>query len=221
MNIIQIFSTPIWETQFPDFESHRDVFRSALDQYREQNPDGDPDKYIENGGYQSLGDITMIDAMAPLFEYICQITMKASFDLQFRPGNIFIPRSWLMIQQGPQVHVPEQTMADTFTGVFFLEAPANSGKLQLRNNGMNPLWHGRSMIERRNRFNSSNINIDPDPGMIFMWPSHVGHSVSVNHHEESLVSLFFTSLILPRDIKPMAEQPNEDPQAEPSESQVK
>lgn len=214
MNIIQIFSTPIWESPFPDYDRCSPDFRGVIESYRQENPQGNPGRYIENGGYQSHGDLTLKPAMAPLYEYVAQISMKACFDMQFHPGNIFICQSWSVILDNHRAVVPEQTMGDTFTGVFFLDAPANSGKLQLRNPGMNPLWQGRGVIDRRNRFNAQNINIDPDPGMIFIWPSYLSHSISCNHHDESLTAIFFTTLLMPRQ-----PESQDDPETQPESQQ--
>ena len=211
MNVIQIFSTPLWESPMAQFDQHRETWQAALQQRREQQPQGNPGNYIEGSGYMSMPDLTLIPDLAPLYEYISQIVIKASFDMQFRGGGVYITSAWHVVMDQPNASIPEQNFYDTFTGVMFLEAPRGSPRLQLRNTGMNPLWQGRGIIDKRNRFNAKNITIDPEPGMVFMWPSSVPHSMTANQQDGTFSALFFTALIM-ADV-PTAPEPESQPDA--------
>jgi len=56
MNIIHIFSTPIWNSEFPEFENQKQTFLKAVTEFREQNPQGIDKSNIV--GYQSPMNLT-------------------------------------------------------------------------------------------------------------------------------------------------------------------
>ena len=51
MNIIQVFSTPIWNSKFAYFEDQKETFLEAVSDFRKQNPEGVQKSNII--GYQS------------------------------------------------------------------------------------------------------------------------------------------------------------------------
>jgi uncharacterized protein (TIGR02466 family) len=197
MNIIQIYSTPMWESQLPDFLTHKESFLECVKKFREQNPKGISKSNIN--AYQSPINLTKEPEMGFLFEYIAQMGMKAVFDIQLVNCDVYITAAWVNFNEGRNQYNNEHIHQDTFSGVFYLQVPEKSGKLCLTNPGINPLWQGSMLVDRKNKFNSDRLKIEPVEGQIFLWPSYLSHSVETNDHDETRISISFNIICIPKE----------------------
>lgn len=198
MNIIQIFSTPVWESSFPNFTEHKEEFTKAVIDFREKNPQG-VNKSNLGGGYQSPMNLTTEQALAPLFEFICQMGMKAAFDLQFVNVDTYLTAAWVNFNDSRSCVNYDHVHQDTFSGVFYLQIPEKSGKLVVNNPGINPLWQGSMLTDKKNKFNSDKLKIEPVEGHIFLWPSYLPHGVEPNDHDETRISISFNVICVPKE----------------------
>jgi uncharacterized protein (TIGR02466 family) len=195
MNLVQIYSTPMWESQLPEFSIHKESFLKCVQDFRQKNPEGILKSNIN--GYQSPMSLTKELEMGPLFEYIAQMSMKAAFDLQFVNCEVYVSASWVNFNVGRNQYNAEHIHQDTFSGVFYLQVPEKSGKLSLTNPGMNPLWQGAMLVDKKNKFNGERIRIEPTEGQIFLWPSYLSHAVEPNDHDETRISISFNVICIP------------------------
>lgn len=198
MNIVQVYSTPIWESSLPDFANLQDSFLQSARSFKNAHPDGVQKSNI-GGGYQSPASLTKEPAFAPLFEFVAQMGMKASFDMQFVKTNSYITSAWVNFNSTRSASNYDHVHQDTFSGVFYLKVPQESGKLVLTNPGMNPLWHGTHLTDRKNKFNADRIRIEPVEGHVFIWPSYLPHGVEPNSHDDERISISFNVICLPAE----------------------
>jgi len=197
MNIVQIYSTPMWESQLPEFSTHKESLLKCVESFRKQNPEGISKSNIN--GYQSPMTLTKEPEMGPLFEYVAQMGMKAMFDLQFVNCDVYISAAWVNFNEGRNQYNSEHVHQDTFSGVFYLQVPEKSGKLSLTNPGMNPLWQGAMLVDKKNKFNADRLRIEPVEGHIFLWPSYLSHAVEPNDHDETRISISFNVICIPKE----------------------
>lgn len=197
MNIVQVFSTPMWESQLPEFSSQKKTLLGCVKSFREKNPEGVQKSNIN--GYQSAMNLTTETDMAPLFEYIAQMGMKAMFDMQFVNSDVYITAAWVNFNESRNQYNAEHVHQDTFSGVFYLQVPENSGKLSLTNPGMNALWQGAMLTDKKNKFNADRLRIEPVEGHIFLWPSYLSHAVEPNNHDETRISISFNVICVPKE----------------------
>lgn len=198
MNIIQIYSTPIWESEFPDFSEHRDSFIAGSRSFRESNPEGIHKSNL-GGSYQSPMNLTTEPSFYPLFEYVAQMARKASFDMQFVECDTYITAAWVNFNDSRSAINYDHVHQDTFSGVFYLKAPSKSGSLVIKNPGLNPLWQGSLLTDRKNKFNSDNLRIEPVEGQIYLWPSYLPHGVEPNDHDDERISISFNVICIPKE----------------------
>lgn len=196
MNLIQIFSTPIWESKYPNFEEHKDLFIEKAYKIREEHQQNNSKNNIL--GYQSPFTVQKEPLFNPAFEFICQIARKAVFDMQFVDSDIYLSAAWININDNRSAILTEHVHQDTFSGVFYLQVPEKSGKLVINNSSINPLWQGAMLIENRNKFNSEKMKIEPSEGHVFFWPSYVTHSVEPNDHDFARISMSFNIVAIPK-----------------------
>jgi uncharacterized protein (TIGR02466 family) len=67
----------------------------------------------------------------------------------------------------------EHVHGDVFSGVFYLKAPEESGKLVLQNPAINRMWNGCALTSQKNQFTGESIRIEPVEGNIILFPSYL------------------------------------------------
>jgi uncharacterized protein (TIGR02466 family) len=197
MNIIPIYSVPMWQSEYPEFEEYKETFLSAVKQYKEQNPTKEkPGSNV--AGYQSPNTLQHVAELRPLFEYICHIGFKACADLDFIDCDIALTSAWLNVNDSRHCINSEHVHGDVFSGVFYLQAPEESGKLSLTNPAINRMWNGCKLVGQKNQYTGESIKIEPEEGTIIIFPSYLPHSVEANNHDEERISISFNLIALPK-----------------------
>jgi len=197
MNLMPIYSVPLWNSEYPEFEEHKEIFLNAIRNYKDQNPTKEtPRSNIT--GYQSPDTLHGLPELGPLFEYICQMGFKAVADLDFVDCDIALTSAWLNINDTRQCMNSEHVHSDVFSGVFYLQAPDESGKLVLQNPAINRMWNGCALTSHKNQFTGETIRIEPVEGNILLFPSYLPHSVETNNHDEERISISFNIIALPK-----------------------
>jgi uncharacterized protein (TIGR02466 family) len=195
MNLLPIYSIPLWQSEYPEFEEHKEIFLKVVKEYKEQNPTSETSK-SNVAGYQSPNTLQQVEELRPLFEYICQIGFRACADLEFIDCDIAMTAAWLNINDSRQCMNSEHVHSDVFSGVFYLQAPEGSGKFGLQNPAINGMWSGCKLTSQKNQFTAERICIDPIEGNIILFPSYLPHSVQTNDHDEERISVGFTLIAL-------------------------
>lgn len=198
MNMIPIYSVPMWQSEYPEFEEHKEIFLSAIKQFRENNPVTDKDRKTNIVGYQSPKTLHQLDDIRPLFLHICQMAHKACADLDFIECDVAVTDAWVNINDSRQCMNSEHVHGEIFSGVFYLQAPEESGKLVVANPGINRLWKGLDLVNRKNQFTGETIRLEPEEGNIFLFPSFIPHSVETNNHDDERISISFNLIALPK-----------------------
>ena len=197
MDLIPIYSVPLWQSEYPDFDEHKEIFFSAVKEYKEKNPT--KEKPVSNiAGYQSPNTLHHVQELRPLFEYICQMGFKACADMDFIDCDVALTSAWLNINDSRQCMNVEHVHGDVFSGVFYLSAPQESGKLSVVNPALNRLWHGLDLVNQKNQFTGETIKLEPEDGNIILFPSYLPHYVETNNHDEERISISFNLIALPK-----------------------
>jgi len=197
MNLMPIYSVPLWQSEYPEFEKHKEIFLTTVKEYKEQNPTRETPR-SNIAGYQSPSTLQGVEELCPLFEYICQMGFKAVADLDFVDCDIALTEAWLNINDSRQCMNSEHVHGEVFSGVFYLSAPDESGKLVIQNPAINKMWKGCSLTSQKNQFTGESIRIEPVEGNIILFPSYISHSVETNNHDEERISISFNLIALPK-----------------------
>jgi len=197
MNLMPIYSVPLWQSEYPEFEEHKETFLTAVKEYKEQTPTRETPR-SNISGYQSISTLQSVEELRPLFEYLCQMGFKACGDLDFVDCDIALTEAWLNVNDSRQCMNSEHVHGDVFSGVFYLQAPEGSGKLSLVNPGINRMWNGCRLAHQKNQFTGESIRVEPVEGNIILFPSYLPHSVETNDHDEERISISFNLIALPK-----------------------
>ena len=96
-----IYSVPLWQSEYHDFEEHKEIFLTAVKEYKEKNPTKENTR-SNIAGYQSPDTLQGVEELRPLFEYICQMGFRAVADLDFIECDIALTSAWLNINDSRQ-----------------------------------------------------------------------------------------------------------------------
>ena len=192
---MNIYSVPFWQSEYPDFDEHQEIFLEAIKEYKEQNQSIQKTNIC---GYRSPETLHQVETLRPLFEYVCQMGFKAVSDLDFVECDIALTSAWLNINDNRQCMNNEHVHGDTFSGVFYLSTPEESGKLVVQNPAINRMWGGCSLTSQKNQFTAESMRIEPTNGNIVLFPSYLAHSVETNNHDEERISISFNLIALPK-----------------------
>ena len=195
MNLMPIYSVPLWQSEYPEFDEHKEIFLNAVRTYKDQNPSVQKSNIA---GYHSPETLQGVPELRPLFEHLCQLGFKAVGDLDFVDCDIALTSAWLNINDTRQCMNGEHVHGDVFSGVFYLQAPEESGKLVLQNPAINRMWNGCTLTAQKNQFTGESIRIEPVEGNIILFPSYLPHSVETNNHDEERISISFNLIALPK-----------------------
>ena len=190
-----IYSVPLWQSEYPEFDEHKEIFLNAVRTYKDQNPSVQKSNIA---GYHSPETFQGVEELRPLFEYLCQLGFKAVGDLDFVDCDIALTSAWLNVNDTRQCMNGEHVHGDVFSGVFYLQAPEESGKLVLQNPAINRMWNGCALTAQKNQFTGESIRIEPVEGNIILFPSYLPHSVETNNHDEERISISFNLIALPK-----------------------
>jgi len=198
MNLMPIYSTPLWQSEYPNFEEEKETIFKALEEYRNQTPTKETPR-SNIAGYQSPSTLqNSVEELRPLFEYICQMAYKAIADLDFIDCDIALTEAWLNVNDSRQCMNSQHVHGEVFSGVFYVQAPEGSGKLSIVNPGINNMWAGCPLVSQKNQFTGESIRIEPVEGNIILFPSYLPHSVETNDHDEERISISFNIIALPK-----------------------
>lgn len=80
-----------------------------------------------------------------------------------------------------------------FTGVYFVQAPENSGHLVLKSELFDRMLV--YPITKENEFNAATREITPEPGLLVIFRSHIMHGALLHKPAEERISLSFTAMV--------------------------
>ena len=123
---------------------------------------------------------------------------KLCADMDFIDCDVAMTSAWLNVNDSRQCMNAEHVHGDVFSGVFYLSAPQESGKLCVVNPGLNRMWAGIPLVSQKNQFTGEKIKLEPEDGNIILFPSFLPHSVETNNHDEERISISFNLIVLPK-----------------------
>lgn len=195
MSLMPIYSTPFWSAELSDFDSKKQEFLKAVRRFKANNPSITKSNI---SGYHSPETLQGEPELRPVFEFICSIALQAIGDLNFIECDVFLTSAWVNFNDTRQAMNNEHIHDQTFSGVFYLSTPPESGRLVVYNPGLNRLWSGCSLTREKNQFTGDILRIEPQEGNVLLWPAYLPHSVETNNHDEERISISFNILALPK-----------------------
>lgn len=178
-----IFFTPVWGVILNDQKYQaRDYLDTILQM--EQNTPGV--KKSNMGGYQTPDNLHKVPIFRELVSTLELMASQCFSDYTSNQNKMVVTEMWGNVNRelcsnGAHTH------GQDLSGVFYLKAPVNSGRLILCNPAVRA--DGRS-------FRASNYPITPEALACIFFPSWLEHYVEPNYSKEERISISFNMKIV-------------------------
>lgn len=142
-------------------------------------------------GYQSKDDLHLQSYMSEIVQWIKVESIQAFASYGFHKEIVNMESCWFNVNKGFATYNNSHLHSAILSGVFYVKAPEGSGHLTLFNNGLNQLWPGHTKSNFANANNSSFVDIPPEEGKLYIWPSYLLHNVAPNKKDVERISISF------------------------------
>lgn len=192
MNIFPIFSTPLWNLYYPDYENDKDNLLGSLSDIIEE--------YELNKDENILKDIHSKEEFHHFFSFVCYISNTACDELNFNKNrNVFITSSSLNVNKCDKHSVDDlNSHKHTFTGIFYLKTNKENNSLSFLNDSINLMWNGLELCQNKNQYITKKLEVSPEQGQVIFWPSFLKNTIQ---QDDDTISVSFNILILPESNK--------------------
>lgn len=175
-NSKEIFSTPIWGYVLNNQKEHIKQYIDDILALSSSQPSARKSNF---GGWQSSDDIHLNSVFKPFVDTLNNIAAEALS--LYSKKRYSIQSMWANVNYTNNFnahHIHEGYLS----GVFYLQVPANSGRLIL----VNPaIRSGMSLIRQKD------YPISPEPLACILFPSWLEHYVEPNNSEQPRISISF------------------------------
>ena len=177
----EILSVPIWGFNIPDSSSFNEELLDFVYWLRDTTEGKNRSNFL---GWQSHDYIYQeyTNFLKPLIQPLLDISNNIAKDFSERiTKEVFIDSMWANINSQYSYNA-HHVHSGTLSGVYWVSAPENSGKLVL----VNPA--GRS---ETSRIRIKNYGLTPESGSCILFPSWLEHYVEPNKNTQDRISISF------------------------------
>ena len=200
---VAIFPTLICQTMYPAFEEEAEGLIEAAYDVRKADQQGIGEsarKYdVGYTSYFSCPDLSSLSVFENLVRFIAEkVTALAdAMKIDRTNASLDMGEFWLNINSTYAFHSDHNHPNAHFSGVFYLQATAQSGKIIFRDPREARSMHAPDYLERTN-LNSDVVSIPPTPGNLLVFPAWLYHGVEQNLSDEERISLSFNFEVVRR-----------------------
>lgn len=189
----QAFPSPIWIVDFPELaEMNAALKESLLDMEAAARRTGvDFGEHYPNGYTTYFDNSRLFDT--PPFDQLASYLFMVANDFAAERGYDMSKRELIMTQMFANVqyensyHPYHRHQGSTISGVYYISAPENSGRLVLRDpNSAEKM--AEPTPDHRNEGNLDTMEVAPVEGRTVMFPSYIDHMVLLHRRPEPRIA---------------------------------
>ena len=189
------FSTPVWTSKI---KNYLEINKNIL-QYIKKLEVADPKGIKKSNlkGWHSQ-DFDLNDKDAQLYinsvgPNINEALVDMGWDLKNQ--EIKITSMWSIINKSSATNARHIHGNNFISAAYYVKAPKNCGNIVFHDPRTEPSYY-HPKISSPNKLNTNIINIEPEEGLLVLFPSFLHHSVNANESEaERIVISFNINLI--------------------------
>lgn len=173
-----LFETPIWGFRYTHHQYQSFDYVNHIIKLSELTAGVSKSN---QGGWQSSDDLHQQPIFRELFSHITDTCNQLCSEYTGDAVTGTVISAWANINPEHAFNY-EHTHEGDISGVFYLQTPANSGKLIM----VNPAVRSQSSLIRK-----PNFPVQPEPLALILFPSWLSHYVEPNHSNEHRISISF------------------------------
>ena len=177
-----IFSTYLYQKTF-------NVDLKNIKKYILKNKKENKSRTVSNyNGWQSLSMSNIDIDLYPLFNLVEQNILELEKKLNYK-GHVKLKNFWFNVNGISSFNRPHVHPNSTISGVFYVTAPKNSGKIVFCSPRIADLLYPN--VEQYNEFTSSTYSFVPKKNVCLLFPSNLQHYVEPNINKKERISISF------------------------------
>lgn len=183
------FSSPVSMTKWNEHEDHSQKIIKEIYRLKKLIPS---DSRSNVNGWQSVKNLYEYEFLTNFLNYstlpITQYLMDLKLDLS--KFNLTLNQMWANVNGANSYNRSHQHPDSFISGVYYLKVPKNSGNLVFED-PRNPWCILQGSYTEMNSFSSTEVQYEPSPGLMILFPSYLPHRVEINNSKEDRISISF------------------------------
>jgi uncharacterized protein (TIGR02466 family) len=195
--------TPIFTTLFC-VDNLFNIDNESLKQYIFELRKEKGYNYSNRNGWQK--SLNLDDPNIQILKFEINERLQKLHDLLGLKSTVIqkISTMWINLNPKYSYNVNHTHPSSFFSGVYYINAPKNSGDITFINPdilGRNMLRENaeRGLFDKRTDNNMQSMRFSPSAGDLIIFNGRIEHNVSMNYTDEDRISIPFDTLIFPRD----------------------
>lgn len=184
-----IFPKIVTETHCELYNYIRD---DLIDWIYEYKPTVDSVHISNIGGWQSPSDFHTIESFSVFRNYIVNNAIQSV--PQYNKRELYLNNMWININKKGDYNVAHVHPGCVLSGVFWVKAPENCGKLVFTNPHSFEEYYLLDSVstEFMKKYNYDGTFVfTPQEGLLVLFPAHLQHLVEPNQTDEDRISIAF------------------------------
>jgi len=190
-----LFPSVVWTTLFDDRETFNVGLLQLAHQLRNSEPRGVVNSNVK--GWQSPNNLQNLPEFEAINRRILQVCQRIAESQHFKKNHHFRMQAWLNISPPGASNQIHHHANCHFSGVYYISLKApECGSLFFRD----PRVASKMMtypIEQPTDFTSSEIQMRPEEGRLYVFPGWLEHGVEENKSDRDRISISFNVLATP------------------------
>ena len=190
-DVMELFPSCLWLNKVSDScEINEGLMRGV----EEMRVAGEGNTRSSGKGWMSPTNLLEYDAFLPLSEYIIAAAEQALGLLRYKFDHFYISECWANMNGTGEIH-PRHSHPNCFlSGVYYVQTPKGCGDIVF----YDPRAQAAVLSPQFEEFtlqNSDRHYLQPDEGMLIMFPSWLEHSVAENKSGADRLSISFNIML--------------------------
>ena len=185
-----IFSTPVWTSIIPNHKQVNKKMFSYIKSIQSADPNGKIKSNI-NGWHSQYFNLE--DEEPKFFINSISTTLSESFndmDWDLKKSEIKITSMWSIINLKNASNARHIHPNNYISAAYYIKASKNSGDIVFYDpRSANTIRFPN--VSNTNKLNSNIFSVQPEEGLLVLFPSYLHHSVNINNSEEERIVLSF------------------------------
>ena len=192
-NIVEVhtlnaFTVPIFALKYNDCENLKNTVIPTFKSIE----DSDSDKiYYENGytNYTPGSNVLELNALEELKNFI-EVSVNEVHRKLNLENQVYLINSWFSVNRKNSMHERHNHLPAVWSGVYYVQATNNDGNITFFNDHLKSNWP-YCKTDINNPLTRQIFTIQPETGLLLIFPSYIEHQVHLNNTDNERISLSF------------------------------
>ena len=192
-NIVEVhtlnaFTVPIFALKYNDCENLKNTVIPTFKSIE----DSDSDKiYYENGytNYTPGSNVLELNALEELKNFI-EVSVNEVHRKLNLENQVYLINSWFSVNRKHSMHERHNHLPAVWSGVYYVQATNNDGNITFFNDHLKSNWP-YCKTDINNPLTRQIFTIQPETGLLLIFPSFLEHQVHLNNTDNDRISLSF------------------------------